>query len=359
MATTLQVRDTGLHADCIESCPVEGHENIMAVGTYQLTKHDDAADTRSGTVALHSLSTSTDSDGAVAMVNKSLVEMQSGVFDMKWSFPRVNNKALLGLATAAGTLDIMELHEESQELARLASTDPTDTMFLSLDWNNRVISATSPQVAVSQSNGRVSVWQYGEGALDLVEDWRAHDLFGSEIEVWITAWNSHDLNVLYTGGDDAAFKGWDMRSVARPTFGLRNVHTMGVCSMQTHPHNDHVLAVGSYDESISIWDTRSFKRPVLQYGTGGGVWRLKWHPTHESLLLAACMHNGFQILDVALPQASTDGTVQCRAQYTRQTSLAYGVDWWYHPQTLQSKRQIVGSASFYDHSFHVWAAVLE
>ncbi|RHY27918.1 hypothetical protein DYB32_006435 [Aphanomyces invadans] len=191
MATTLQVRDTGLHADCVESCPVEGHENIMAVGTYQLTKHDDAADTRSGTVALHSLSTSTDGDGAVAMVNKSLVEMQSGVFDMKWSFPRVNNKALLGLATAAGTLDIMELHEVLRQEVAYIKPHPV---------HNVGVPGAGP-FGVDRPD-RHDVLIFG------TFKWRAHDLFGSEIEVWITAWNSHDLNVLYTGGDDAAFKGY-------------------------------------------------------------------------------------------------------------------------------------------------------
>ncbi len=112
MPTTLHTRDTGLHADCVESCPVEGHTNIMAVGTYHLSKHDGEADTRNGTVALHSLTTTTENDMTkVNMDDRTVLQTQSGIFDMKWSFPRVDNKALLGLATAAGALDIMELDE--------------------------------------------------------------------------------------------------------------------------------------------------------------------------------------------------------------------------------------------------------
>lgn len=110
--------------------------------------------------------------------------------------------------------------------------------------------------------------------------WAAHDLFGSPIEAWIAAFDCHNPHVVFSGADDATLKGWDLRSgTAAPTFKNARQHSMGVCSVQFHPHNPRFVAVGSYDEHVSLWDPRSMARPLASYHAGGGVWRLKWHPS--------------------------------------------------------------------------------
>ena len=87
---------------------------------------------------------------------------------------------------------------------------------------------------------------------------------------------------MYSGADDATLKGWDTRT--NPSHGAiftSKQHYMGVCSIEVNPHIKHIIATGSYDENVCIWDSRKMKSPLHSISTGGGVWRLKWHPLLE------------------------------------------------------------------------------
>uniref|UniRef100_K3WR76 methylated diphthine methylhydrolase n=1 Tax=Globisporangium ultimum (strain ATCC 200006 / CBS 805.95 / DAOM BR144) TaxID=431595 RepID=K3WR76_GLOUD len=346
-AQTLATFDTTETADCVEACPIEGFESSVVVATYQLHKanaqeadaQDDAtSDRRCGTLQHFHVNHDVN-EGEVSITKVEEITTSSGIFDIKWSSHALNGKAVLAAATAAGTLELYELIKETDEpMHRIQHTgilsEKDDTsMCLSLDWSNRVIPNQEPTIC-----------------------WQAHDLFGSPIEAWIVAFNCHDPNVLFSGADDATLKGWDLRmqnddSTSSPIFKNTRTHSMGVCSIQFHPHDAHIVAVGSYDEHVSLWDHRNMRAPLSTYGTGGGVWRLKWHPLVErkEYLLAACMHNGFQVLKTDAGSALTQVV-----GYDRHESLAYGVDWWRDSASLSSAAPVVGSCSFYDHVFHVW-----
>lgn len=72
----------------------------------------------------------------------------------------------------------------------------------------------------------------------------------------------------------------------------------------------------------------------------------------QNFLLAACMHNGFQIVSSNLGSLLTT-----HAHYTKHESLAYGVDWWYCKKS-SAKYHTVGSCSFYDKKFHLWRCTI-
>ncbi len=197
------------------------------------------------------------------------------VFDLKWAPGRVRGQHLLGQADADGAVVLHALGDGDQRtLSTLASAnirDGGDTSrgpsSLFVAWN---APADSAEVAVSHTEGLVSVWRLGDQGLEQTAKWRAHDMY----EVWTVAFDAQTPTLLYSGADDSLFRGWDLRSVGagatRPALSSTQ-HKAGVCTIQPHPWRPFVLATGSYDEHLRVWDTRSMAKPLVDIETGGGV----------------------------------------------------------------------------------------
>ncbi|KAM7316615.1 hypothetical protein ACRRTK_024346 [Alexandromys fortis] len=271
MLQTLQAVDTELTADSVEWCPVEGCQHLMACGTYQLRTPEDqpALDVNEPQVRLGRLYLYSFNEDNTT---KPLVEVHrrdsSAILDMKWA----------------------------------------------RDQPLKIIS--------SDSKGQLHLLMVNEGAaeLQLVASWPAH-----QFEAWIAAFNYWRTELVYSGGDDCLLRGWDTRILGTPVFTSKR-HSMGVCSIQSNPHQEHILATGSYDEHVLLWDTRNIKQPLADMPVQGGVWRLKWHPVYHHLLLAACMYNGFKILNCQKAiEEKQDVTVSISQEMPN--SLVYGADW--------------------------------
>ncbi|TRY81956.1 hypothetical protein DNTS_013401 [Danionella cerebrum] len=295
---TLQVFDTELSADTVEWCPIPQWAHVLACGTYQLQKGDDnteensTAPSRIGRLYLF--------DCHPQSFISPLTETQRidtpAILDLKWCHVPVSECPVLGMATASGEIQLYRLMDAQQGSSALecelsAELGP-DRLALSLDWSTGRGESSNVRVVSSDSCGDLTLLALG-GA----------------------------------GGDDCKLKGWDLRMGSSSPIFTSKRHTMGVCSIHSNPHKEHILATGSYDEKVLLWDERNMKQPLSETAVGGGVWRLKWHPNHEHLLLAACMHNDFHILHSQKAMEQQDASCSVLASYILHNSLAYGADW--------------------------------
>nr|XP_015291605.1 PREDICTED: diphthine methyltransferase isoform X1 [Macaca fascicularis] len=347
-AFALQTVDTELTADSVEWCPLQGCRHLLACGTYQLRRPEDPpADPQSkgrmeveeprvrlGRLYLYNFNENKSTQPLVEVQRKDT----SAILDMKWCHIPVAGHALLGLADASGSIQLLRLvesEEKSHVLEPLSSLALEEQcLALSLDWSTGKTGRARDQplkIISSDSTGQLHLLTVNETGpkLQKVAAWQAH-----QFEAWIAAFDYWHTEIVYSGGDDGLLRGWDTRVPGKFLFTSKR-HTMGVCSIQSSPHWEHVLATGSYDEHILLWDTRNMKQPLADTPVQGGVWRIKWHPFHHHLLLAACMHSGFKILNCQKAvEEKQEATVL--ASHTLPNSLVYGADWsWLRFRSLQ------------------------
>ncbi|XP_014437550.1 diphthine methyltransferase [Tupaia chinensis] len=324
----VQAVDTELTADAVAWCPLEGRRHVLACGAYQLREDGDEPDgeprCRVGRLCLFTFK----EDGAA----RPLVQVQRrdtpAVLDMQWCHVLVAGQALLGVADASGSVRLFGLmgsEKSSYTLQPLCSAGREEpSLALSLDWSTgKAVRASGQPLRIISSDSRgklclLAVSEAGPG-LQEVATWQAH-----RFEAWIAAFNYWQTEVLYSGGDDGLLKGWDARAPCTPVFTSKR-HAMGVCSIHNSPHQEHLLATGSYDEHVLLWDTRNLQQPLADVAVQGGVWRLKWHPSHPHLLLAACMHGGFKVLQSRVAGDKQEMTVLMSQELPN--SLVYGADW--------------------------------
>lgn len=106
----------------------------------------------------------------------------------------------------------------------------------------------------------------------------------------------------------------------------------------------------SYDGIVRIFDKRKFGTPLQSHDVGGGVWRVRWHPTRSHRLLTACMHDGFKVLDYPADFATCETSV--RFDEHGKDALAYGSDW---ATTKVDGKSLIATCSFYDHQLRSWS----
>ncbi|KAL2227975.1 diphthine methyltransferase homolog isoform X1 [Sesamum indicum] len=333
------------NADAVEFCPHESFYNVLAASTYVLQEGDQPS--RSGCITLFDVDAEA---GRLELIQK--VET-AGIFDIKWSPRLLQNpgRPLLAQADADGYVRIHSLQGSDSDgskmhgngLNELCGDCISSSMCLCIDWNS---SATS--MAVGLSDGSVSIISLDESQLNILQEWKAHDF-----ELWAASFDIQQPMLVYTGSDDCKFSCWDLRDdPSNLVFQNTKAHTMGICCIAKSPSDPYTLLTGSYDECLRIWDVRSTSKPVNESSIrlGGGVWRIKHHPSTPGLVLTACMHNGFAIVKF-------DGNqVQVVEQYNKHGSLAYGADWQRGDVSVvgRKKSPVIATCSFYDRLLHVW-----
>jgi len=348
-ARQLHLENVVQTADSVEALD----SSVFACATYQLQKSTPTPtedktvipDKRVGSIGLYRIIHQY--QNSQFKVTQTQVISCNGVLDMKWSSSAKGD--ILAVADSSGNCILYDYKKDNVQVSKTVCIDQS-VLALSLDW---VKTPMPEKIIVSLSNGELALIQVHDERMEPLNIWKAHCF-----EAWITAADFTDENIIYSGGDDCLLKLWDVRQgFCKPT-SVSKHFSMGVCSIQSMWCNSNLFSAGSYDENVVIWDKRNMRRCISETKTGGGVWRIKWHPLIKDVLLTACMHNGFHIYKY--DDSFTSANEVC--VFDQQAQLAYGADWCLqrgNPSKDLTTQNIldqsyIATCSFYDHSMKVW-----
>ena len=226
----LQSWDTQLYADCVEFCPFEPYFSIAICGTYQLCESEAS---RVGRLSLHSVDLK-----QVDLTPIQLVDTP-GILDVKWCRKKSYDQITLSVANAIGEIVLYNLSQDDclQINQHHVQSIGTDCLALSCDWYDGY------KIAVSDSNGNISSLDVSTEGSRLVRTWKAHDY-----EAWVTSFDRHSDQLVYSGGDDSCFCLWDLRDNSSHVLANKKAHQMGVTSIETSVIDSNLLATGRYYE---------------------------------------------------------------------------------------------------------------
>jgi diphthamide biosynthesis protein 7 len=280
MTCTLATTRTDYMADAVAFCP---HGDVLACGCYQLSESGAtvADGIRLGHVELYATGAaacSTSPGGAEAGAEAAQLRRlgtvgSTGILDCAWSEKRVAGGAsILAAACSDGRARIFSIDVgiagddagTAPAPATVASLDCAGAgVCMSLAWGCPA-AGTGDRLALSSTAGKVYVADTAVAGMALLSSWDAHS-----DSSWAVAFDPVSPHLLYSGGDDAAFKLWDLRDdgaggPATSTGANTRSHGAGVCCIS--PLVDEstrgwasLVVTGSYDEMARLWDCRALR----------------------------------------------------------------------------------------------------